>query len=143
MSTSTKPPIWYWIVSVIALIWNLMGVINYLAQAFMKDEMLASMTKEQRIFIENRPAWATGAFAVAVWAGLIGCLLLLIRKKQAFIVLVISFVGVVVQMIHSFFIANAMDVYGPGGLIMPIMILIIGIGLILLAKKGETVGWLK
>ena len=143
MSTTTKPPIWYWVVSAIALIWNLMGVVNYLSQAFMKDEMLAAMTEDQRIYIENRPPWATGAFAVAVWAGLIGCLLLLIRKKQAFILLILSFLGVVVQMIHSFFIANAMEVYGPGGLIMPIMILVIGIGLILLAKKGETVGWLK
>lgn len=33
-STRTKPPIWFWIISVIALIWNLMGVMAYLGQAY-------------------------------------------------------------------------------------------------------------
>jgi hypothetical protein len=47
-----------------------------------------------------------------------------------------------VQMIHSFFISNSFEVYGPGGLAMPIMVLVFGAGLIWFSRKAETSGWL-
>jgi hypothetical protein len=64
----------------------------------------------ERALYESVPAWATGAFAVAVWGGALGCLLLLLKKKLATPVLILSFIGIVVQMIHSFFIANSIEV---------------------------------
>jgi K+ transporter len=72
----------------------------------------------------------------------VGCLLLLLRKKWATSILIISFIGIVVQMIHAFFMANSIEVYGPGGVIMPIMVLIIGAWLIWYAKGAEKKGWI-
>ncbi len=34
-STRARPPIWFWIVSILALLWNLLGVMAYLAQVNM------------------------------------------------------------------------------------------------------------
>lgn len=78
-----KPPISFWILSVLALIWNLFGVMAYLSSAFMTDEMKASMTEAELRLAENTPAWATAAFAIATWGGLLGCIALLFRKKWA------------------------------------------------------------
>lgn len=140
---SVKPPSWFWVVSILALLWNLMGVGAYLTQAFTPDDIIAQMEQAMQDLINQTPAWVTAAFAIAVWAGALGSLLLLLRKKLAHIVLIISFIGIVVQMFYNVFISNSIEVYGPGGLAMPIMTLLIGIGLIFLAKKGISAGWLK
>ncbi len=140
---SVKPPTWFWVVSVIALIWNLMGVGAYLAQAYTPDDIIAQMEQAMQDLVNSTPAWVTAAFAIAVWAGALGSLLLLLRKRLAHIVLILSFIGIVVQMFYNVFISNSIEVYGPGGLIMPIMTFLIGIGLIFFAKKGISAGWLK
>ena len=83
MTTSVKPPVWFWVVSIIALVWNLMGVAAYLMDAYMSIEQLEAMSQEMRELYEGRPAWVTAAFAIAVFAGFIGSIGLLLRKKWA------------------------------------------------------------
>ncbi|MEM7298105.1 MAG: hypothetical protein AAF391_07545 [Bacteroidota bacterium] len=143
MNDEVKLPKWFWAVAILALIWNLIGVGAYLGEAFITDEALSALPEEQRALMESRPAWATAAFATAVWAGFVGSLLLVLRRGLAYIVLIISFIGVVIQNIHSFLIADAMKVYGSAGLIAPVLVMLIGIALILLAKKGNAAGWLR
>lgn len=140
---SVKPPTWFWVVAVIALIWNLMGVGAYLGEAFATEEMLAAMPDEQREVLASRPAWATAAFALAVWGGFFGSLLLVLRRKLAQTILIVSLLGVLVQMIYNLFIAGSTITYGPGQIVMALMIPLVSIGLVLMAKKGIAVGWLK
>jgi len=141
---SVKPPLWFWIVSVVALIWNIMGVMAYLGSAFMTDEVKAEMPPEQLALMENTPAWVTAAFAIAVWAGLLGCIALLLRKKWARPILLLSLIGIIAQMFYSFFMSNASEVYGQvQGVIMPILVIAIGVALVLLARKAINKGWLR
>jgi hypothetical protein len=140
--TSNKKPVWFWIVGWGALLWNLMGVFAYIMQVTMSPEMMATMPEAQREILENTPAWATGAFALAVFGGAFGSLLLLLKKKWAFELFVISLIGVTVQMYHSLFLSNSIEVYGPGGAVMPIMVVLFGIGLIWMAKHSISKGWI-
>ena len=142
-STTNKPPTWFWVVSVVALIWNLLGVFAYIQTVTMSPEALQALPEQERALYESAPAWATGAFAIAVWGGALGCILLLLRRKLATGVLVVSLVGIVVQMYHAFFISNSIEVYGPGGMIMPVMVLAIAIFLIWFSRKATVSGWLK
>ena len=48
---------------------------------------------------EGRPAWATGAFAIAVFGGLLGCIVLLFQRSSAFYLFIASLLGVVIQAI--------------------------------------------
>jgi hypothetical protein len=139
-TTSVKPPTSFWIVASVALVWNLLGVIAYLGTVMMTPEALAALPAEQQALIASTPKWATAAFAIAVWGGTLGCVLLLLRKKWATTVLIISFLGIVMQMVHAFFIANSIEVYGPGGMIMPAMVLIIGAWLVWYSKGAEKKG---
>lgn len=142
MSTSIKPPTWFWIVSGLALLWNLMGVMAYIAQVTMSPEALDALPENQRALMESTPSWATSAFAIAVWGSTLACILLLLRKKLAALVFIISFAAIVVQMYHAFFMANSIEVYGPGGMVMPIMVLAIGLALIYFSRKATANGWL-
>ena len=89
----------FWLIGAIALIWNVMGVVNFLMQ--MNPDALAAYRESERMIIEGRPIWATAAFALAVFGGAIGSLLLLLKKSLAFYVFVASLLGVVVTMIHT------------------------------------------
>lgn len=143
MTTTVKPPTWFWVVSVIALLWNLMGVFNYLNQAFNQEAILESLDQAQREVFEGIPAWATAAFAMAVFTGAIGSIGLLLRKKWARPLFIVSFVTALAQFIHWLFISNAVEAFGSSTYAMPIIVLIIGLYLISFSKKGIQKGWLK
>ena len=144
MNTATnKPATWFWIVSTIALVWNLMGVMAYITQVTMSPETLQAMPEPKRALYVSIPMWATGAFAFAVWGGAAGCVLLLLRKKLATGLLILSFAGILVQLYHSFFISNSIEVYGPGGMIMPIMVITLGAFQIWFSRKAAAKDWLK
>ena len=132
----------FWIISGIALFWNVLGVMAYLAQAFMSEETLQSLPEAEQAIYQDVPAWATAAFALAVWGGALGCLLLLLRKRWAKVVLVISLLGIFVQMIYNVFLSKSMEVYGPGGLIMPVLVVFVGAFLVWYSRKADTNGWL-
>lgn len=141
--STNKPPIWYWIVSVIALLWNGAGVNFYLQQAYDTESHRAMYnTPELLEMVNNTPSWVIAAFAIAVFGGALGCIALLLRKKWAKPILILSLIGIIVQMIYNVFMSGAMEVYGPGAIAMPIMTLLIGIFLVWFSKKGIAKGWL-
>lgn len=143
MTTTDKPKVTFWIIAIIAFIWNSMGVMAYLGQAFMTDEAKTILPEAERELYENRPAWATAAFAIAVFGGFLGSLALLLRKKVAKLLFLVSLIGIFIQMTYNFVIINSLEIYGPGGLIMPAMIIVIGIFLYLYSKKAIINHWLK
>ena len=76
-----KPTILFWVVAIISLLWNLLGCWNYIIQ---QDPLVvANMPEVYQFIIENRPIWATVAFAVSVFGGAVGSILLLLRRKIA------------------------------------------------------------
>lgn len=135
--STNKPPIWFWIISVVALIWNSLGVMAYLGRAFATEEMIASLPLEQQAeFLTEYPAWYTAAFAIAVFAGAFGCLALLIRKKWALSLFFLSALGAIIQHVYLF-----MNIDIPS-LIMPILVIIVCLFLIWFAKNAISKGWI-
>jgi hypothetical protein len=133
-----KPPVWFWIVSVIALLWNLMGVIAYLTMAFATDEMIANMPPEQQeAFLIEYPSWVTAAFALAVFCGFFASIGLLIRKKWAYGLFVVSAMAAISQHIYIFMNVDV-DSY-----VMPVMVIIVCILLVFYAKNTITKQWIK
>ena len=139
---TTKPPVWYWIVSALAFIWNIMGAMQYIGQAYMTDSFKAQYSAEELAIFDNLPAWYTAAFAIAVWGGVVGCIGLLLKKKWAKLAFLASLIGIIVQMIYNLLISEASITYGPFVIAMTAMIPLIGILLLLLSKKAITRGWI-
>jgi hypothetical protein len=116
-NTKTNGPIGvlFWIVGVVALIWNGLGCMNFVQQ--MSPSGLATLPPEYQNYIEMRPAWAFVAFAVSVVAGIIGAILMLMRSKASVPAFVLSGVGALVVTlstlssgITSIIIGSAMSV---------------------------------
>ena len=137
-----KPSSLFYVISSVALVWNLMGVFNYLGQVLMSDEVLASLPKDQQLLYQDVPAWVTAAFAVAVFSGTLGAVFLLLKKKIASTFFILSFVGIVTQMSYGLLLDEKTDNYGPLGLLMPLMIIAVGAYLIWYSKKAKENRWL-
>ncbi len=144
MTTTNKPNAAYWVIAIIALIWNLMGVFAYLGQTvLLTDEAKALLTPEQVSLIEGTPSWINIVFAVAVFSGLLGCIMLLIRKKLATPLFLISLLAVLVQNIYAWAATNSAEVYGSvQGYVMPMIVIIICVFLYLYSKGAAKKGWL-
>ena len=143
MAPRAKPPVWFWIVGVLMLLWNGVGVMAYVGEATMSATAMQALPEDQRALILGRPAWATAAYAVAVFGGVAGCLLLLIRRRSATVVLTLSLLGVIVQMGHAFLLADAVRLVGLAGTALPALVLAGAVFLVWFARHGRARGWLR
>lgn len=136
----TRPPAWFWIVAVLALLWELFGVASYL----MHVEVLpgGEMSEAERTLMESSPTWVTALFAIAVFSGLLGALGLVMRKSWARSLLLLSLVAVVIQFGAWLFLTEAIEVLGPSVFVMPAIIVLVAILLVWVASTGVKRGWL-
>jgi len=125
----------FWTIGAVALIWNVMGGINFFAQ--MNADALAAYPEAARALVEGRPAWATGAFAIAVFGGALGCLLLLLRKSAAFYLFIASLLGVIVTNIHTLGVAGSTEIW-----VGSVMSLAVAAFLIWYSKQAGNKGWI-
>lgn len=137
-----QPPRWFKVAAVVALLWNLMGCAAYLADVMLTDDDVAKMNDSQRTLYESRPAWSVAGTAIAVWGGALGSLALLLRRRWALPVLVLSLLGVIVQDIALFILGDAVSLGGPAVVGMQTLVLLVSIALVLLARRGVREGWL-
>jgi hypothetical protein len=142
-AVTIKLPVWFWIVAIVAIFWNLMGVVSYISTVMISPEAIAAMPQAEQALYNNTPIWATSAFAIAVFAGIAGSVLLLLRKSIAFPVFGLSLAGIIIQMSYWLLMTNSIDVYGPGGVAMPIMVIIIGAFLVWFSNMAKAKGWLR
>jgi hypothetical protein len=132
----------FWAVGTVALIWNVMGVMNFFMQ--MNPDALAAMSESQRATVASRPPWATGAFAIAVFVGSTGCLLLLLRKSAATYLFVVSLIAVIVHMIPYLDMSGSTIKFGPMEISMFILMpLAVAAFLTWYAKLARSKGWIR
>ncbi|MFS4447690.1 hypothetical protein [Maribacter sp. 2307UL18-2] len=138
-----KPTIWFWVLAVLGLLWNLIGVYFYLIEAYMKDEMRATLSDAQRAIFETQPVWLTAAYALAVFGGALGCIGLLVRKKWATPLFLLSLVALIARTCYYFFMTNATEVFDMvQGTILPIAVIIIGALLYIFSKIAADRRWI-
>ncbi len=73
-----KTPVWFWIVGVVALIWNGFGAVDYTLTQMGNEAYLSAFTEEQLAFYLGFPLWYEAVWALAVWSAMLGSAALLI-----------------------------------------------------------------
>ena len=133
--TNIKPHWSFWLICIVALIWNIMGSINFIMQ--MNPEMVANFPDEAQSLIKSRPLWSTMAFAVAVFGGALAEVLLLLKKATAYYLFIASLLGVIITNIHTFQVSSATDIW-----VGSIMSFVIAAFLIWYSKFAERKRWI-
>ncbi len=140
---SGRVPGWYWAVAVLALLWEAMGCYAYLTQVSMDAAALARLPAEQRDIWAAMPVWVVGAYAVAVWAGLLGAIGLLLRRTWARPAFAMSLLGVIVQFGWTFLATPILVTMGASAAAFPAFILIVAALLLWFSGVAAKRGWLR
>ena len=138
-----KPPLWFTVVAAIALLWNLAGLFAVVADLRLSAADIAALPPRQQALYAARPMWAVVASLAAVVGGTLGCVALLLRKRWAMPLFIVSLAGLVVQDFGLFVVAGA----GSSGDMVPIvmqgLVLVIAVALFALARRGIANSWLR
>ena len=135
-------PKWYLPITILALLWNLMGCAAYLSDVMLTPDDIAAMPAAQQALYAARPAWAVAATAIAVWGGAAGCIGLIWRKRWAMPLLVASLAGVIVQDIGLFALSGVALQGAAVVMALQGLVLLVAIALVVLARKASARGWI-
>ena len=138
--SGTGTPRHVWIIGVLALLWNAMGAFDYLMTQTHNESYMANFTPEQLEFFYGFPTWLVALWAIAVWGGVLGAILLLMRRKLAVMVFLVSFIAMVLTSIHNFFLSNGMEVMGGAAIGFSAVIFLIALGLWLYSRAMQARG---
>jgi hypothetical protein len=142
VSAQAIKPHWsFWLIAILILFWNAMGIVNYFMQ--MSPEGLQSFSENHRAAIAGRPVWATTGFAIAVFGGTLASILLLLRKPIALAAFAISLLGTIVMMTHIFPVLLSLDTAGIAETLMTTLMPIVVAGLFVwYVRWAIGKGWL-
>ena len=138
----TRLPAWYWIVSVIALLWMMIGLASLVMDFLMDEATLMQMSAPQRELYETRPQWIFLVYALAIFSGLLGTLGLLMRQRWSLPVLVVSLLAALVQFGYTLFVMDAIGLIGAAAALpFPLLIIAIGVFLVWFSRHARVQGW--
>jgi len=141
-ATSNGRTPWHlWVVGVLAVLWNSMGAFDYLMTQTRNEGYMSDYTPEQLEYFYGFPTWVVAFWAIAVWGGVLGAVLLVIRKKLAAGVFLVSFLSMVVTSIYNFGLSNGLEHMGdPFSLVFSALIFVFAFLLYLYAKAMKNRG---
>jgi hypothetical protein len=131
----TGAPGWLRIVAGLGLLWNLYGVYEYLMTVGVVSGANAAAAGAM-------PAWATGAFALAVFGGALGCVGLLMLKRWSKLLLILSLLCVIALDVWSFALSGAGASMPPAEMGVTAAVLVVAILLAWLSFSADSKGWL-
>ncbi len=137
-----RAPKWFMPVAIAALLWNLLGLAAFLADAMLTPADIASMSAAQQSLYASRPWWSIAGTAVAVCCGAAGSSGLILRRRWALKLLVASVMGVMIQDAWLFGLSGAATAAGPAAAVLQSLVLLIAVALVMLARKAAAQGWL-
>ena len=103
-----------WVVGIVALIWNSGGAFDYFMTQTGNEAYMSAFSPEQLEFFYGIPAWAVATWATAVWGSVLGSLLLLMRKRLAVPVFLVSFIAMTLTAFQNYVLSNGLEVIGSG-----------------------------
>lgn len=98
---------------------------------------------DQRNLMLARPTWMVAAYAIAVWVGLVGTVLLLMRRKLAEPLLLISLVAAVVTFLPYAIVPAVSDLVTANDIAVAVIVLMITGTIWQFARHSRQRGWLR
>ena len=104
---------------------------------------VSAMPLDQRAAYEATPAWVTGANALAVWVGLAGTVMLLLKKRFAEPVLAVSLLAVLVWLGGLIGVSRLREALSASDMLVALVITALTWTIFWFARHSRQRGWLK
>ena len=138
--TAADAPSWFPVAAAAAVLFEAFGAYSYLVHVSTDP---ASLPIDQRDLVLAMPAWMTGAYGLAVWVGLTGAVMLLMRRRLAAPLLLVSFLAAIVQFGALLVVPALRNLVGSDDLLVPFVILVVCYAIWHLAWQARRWGWLR
>lgn len=137
-----KPPVWFWIVAGLLLLWGLAGCGALYAHIAYGPEMDPAATNWDRAFYASMPGWYNWLFAVATVSGLLGTIALLFRSAHAKWLYIVSLAGVLLQFGYVLGLTDLIAHKGIWVVYFPALIIAMGAFQLSFARLAARRGWI-
>jgi hypothetical protein len=109
-----KTPWHLWLVGVVAVLFNFIGVFDFVMNMTRGAQYLASagMTPEQIAHYQSMPGWMTIVWACGVFGAFLASILLLLRRKLALPVFALSLAAFFVSLLYAYVLTNGGAIMG-------------------------------
>lgn len=137
-----EPPAKFWIIAIAALVWNGIGVFSFINRLQMTgEEVFALPALERQVFMLT-PEWVTMVFGMAVIFGSLGAMYLLVRRKTAVFMFMVSLLSVLVQMGYSLYLSGYLDIFSAKTMLLPAAIIGISVYLLHFSRNAIVLRWI-
>lgn len=117
----TAPPSSFWIVGILAVLWNAFGAYDYTMSQLRDPAYLAQFKPSVVAMLDSLPAWAVAAWATGVWGSLAGALLFLAKSRHAATAYLLSLAGAIISFAYQF--THRSPEMSGAGAVLPLVIL--------------------
>ncbi|NUS99888.1 MAG: hypothetical protein HOP96_02795 [Sphingomonas sp.] len=131
---------WFKYAAIAAVLFMAIGCAGYLASVLTDPK---SLPLDQRNLMEARPTWMIAAYAIAVWVGLAGAILLLMRRKPAEPLLLVSLIAAVLTFLPYFIVPAVSDLVTTNDIAFAVVIVLITGTIWSFARHSRQRGWLR
>jgi uncharacterized membrane protein YhdT len=130
---------WFWLAAGASLLFMAVGCVGYLMDVTTDPRTLPL---DQRALVEARPVWQVAAYAIAVWVGLVGTLLLLLRRKLAAPLLLVSLIAAVVTFLPYAIVPGVRDLITTNDIAAAVIVILLTGTIYSFARHSRQRGWL-
>jgi len=140
METKNKPPNYFWVVAIFAIVWN---VFEIYFSSFEFNFLEQNSTAEEFSKIESLPVWYIVIFLVALFSEMLGSFMLFMRKKIATKFFLIALIGLLFTEMYWLFFFDIKNTSLLISVIIPLLVIAIAIFLYYFSKGAAKNGWIK
>lgn len=117
MANVTRVPWHFWPVAAVGILWNAFGAYDYwmsktVGEAYYRQ---VGMSDAQIDYMAAYPDWMTAVWAVGVWGAVLGAVLLLLRRRLALPVFMLSLAAFLMSLLYTYQLTDGAAVMGDAG----------------------------
>jgi hypothetical protein len=131
---------WYLIGASASLLFMALGCAIYVMHVTADP---AALPLDQRAAYAAEPAWVTALNAVAVWVGLIGAVLLVLKRRLAEALLLVSFLATLVWLAGLLLVPALRDALSTNDVAVAVIVTLITGTIWSFARHSRQRGWLR
>jgi hypothetical protein len=114
VETTNETPWHLWLVGVVAVLFNSIGVFDWVMSMARGASYMASagMTSEQIAHYQGMPVWMNAVWAIGVWGAMVASVLILLRNGLASAVFAVSLSAFLVSLIYTYVLTDGGEIMG-------------------------------
>jgi hypothetical protein len=131
---------WYFIAAIASLLFMMIGCAGFVLDVASDP---GSLPLDQRTLVMARPVWSVVAYGTAVWVGLAGTILLLMKRRLAEPLLLASLIAAVLTFLPYAIVPAVRDNLSTGDIAAALVVLAITWTIYWFARHSRQRGWLR